>query len=465
MYVRIIAKVIRQFEGLFNQASMGNHAFSFSAKESHEHLQAVVSPKVSKFDAKLNSSIHGFISDANIGDRLGYSNEFEFIDQQTSPITHDLVHRPVHVMMLGLRGFPNVQGGVESHVEQLAPLLVNQGCRVEVIVRSPYQDPAIGEQWRGVSFTSLWAPKSKGLEAVLHTLLGVLYAGVKRPDILHIHAIGPAIWTPLARLLGLRVVITHHGPDYNRQKWGLLAKTILKTGEWVGMRYSNARIVISNTIRELVIQKHTMHAELISNGVVIPQLSAHTKVLNNLGLEQGRYVLLVSRLVPEKRHLDLIQAFNQANMTGFKLVLVGSSDHPDAYVQEVLNAASQSEHIVMAGFRTGEELASLYSHAALFVLPSSHEGLSISLLEALSYGLPVLASDISANLEVGLSKQDYFELGNTHQLAQKMQEKLSTVMDVEAKQSLREWVSDRYNWKKIARLTVREYVATLQSRS
>lgn len=460
MYVRIIAKLIRHLDGLFNQAPVLSQAFSFSGKEPQTFEHADVSSK----NSSVNPHVHGFISDANIGERLGYADTYEFSEHFSSPVFRDLVHRPVHVMMLGLRGFPNVQGGVESHVEQLAPLLVNQGCRVEVIVRSPYQDPNVGEQWRGVSFTSLWAPKSKGLEAVLHTFLGVLYAGIKRPDILHIHAIGPAIWTPLARLLGLRVVVTHHGPDYHRQKWGLLARTILKAGEWLGMRFSNARIVISNTIRELVIQKHTMHAELISNGVVIPQLSAHTKILNTLGLEQGRYVLLVSRLVPEKRHLDLIEAFNQANMAGFKLVFVGSSDHPDAYVQSVMDAAAQNQDIVMAGFRTGDELASLYSHAALFVLPSSHEGLSISLLEALSYGLPVLASDIAANLEVGLSKDDYFELGNRQELSEKMQQKLMTVMNVETKQGLREWVAERYNWQKIARLTAREYFATLQSR-
>lgn len=452
MYVRAIAKLIQLKESLFGP--------SFAFQSGREMRGPDV---VRKASAEL-SHAKGFITDANVGDRLGLTTNSAYVDGWASPVVRDVVNRPVHVMMLGLRGFPNVQGGVESHVEQLAPLLVSQGCKVEVIVRSPYQDPSVGSQWHGVSFTSLWAPKSKGLEAVLHTLLGVMYAAVKRPDILHIHAIGPAIWTPLARLLGLKVVVTHHGPDYQRQKWGVLARGILKAGEWVGMRFSNARIVISNTIRELVIQKHTVHAELILNGVVIPQLSAHTKVLNELGLEAGRYVLLVSRLVPEKRHLDLIRAFDLAKQSGYKLVLVGSSDHPDAYVQSVLEAAKSHDDVVLAGFRTGDELASLYSHAALFVLPSSHEGLSISLLEALSYGLPILASDIPANLEVGLGEQDYFALGNVEELSHKIQMKLAHPLDVRAKQLLREWVAQRYNWHDIARLTVREYVATLRVR-
>lgn len=456
MYVRAIAKLIQLKEAMFGSSLA--YAQSFQSGRDMPGTDVLRQPLMELSHAK------GFISDANIGERLGLTGGSVYADGWSSPVVRDLVHRPVHVMMLGLRGFPNVQGGVESHVEQLAPLLVSQGCKVEVIVRSPYQDPNVGPQWHGVSFTSLWAPKSKGLEAVLHTLLGVLYAAIKRPDILHIHAIGPAIWTPLARLLGLKVVVTHHGPDYQRQKWGVLARTILKTGEWVGMRFSNARIVISNTIRELVIQKHTVHAELILNGVVIPQLSAHTKVLNELGVEAGRYVLLVSRLVPEKRHLDLIRAFHLAKVSGYKLVLVGSSDHPDAYVQSVLDAAQAHEGVVLAGFRTGDELASLYSHAALFVLPSSHEGLSISLLEALSYGLPVLASDIPANLEVGLNAGDYFALGDVEALACKIREKFANPLDVRAKQMLREWVAHRYDWHDIAQLTVREYVATLRER-
>src|SRR5664280_2300003 len=121
-------------------------------------------------------------------------------------------------MMLGLRGFPNVQGGVETHAEHLCPLLVEMGCDVTVLVRSPYHSIEIGSEWKGVKFVTLWAPKSKGLEAILHSFLGVLYAAIKRPDILHIQAIGPAIMTLPARLLGLRVVVTHHGPDYDRQK-------------------------------------------------------------------------------------------------------------------------------------------------------------------------------------------------------------------------------------------------------
>ena len=385
-----------------------------------------------------------------------------FIQKQ---IQDNLQEKPIHLMVLGLRGFPNVQGGIETHAEHLCPLLSQLGCDVEVITRTPYQPLDVGDEWNGVRFTRLWAPKSKGFEALVHTFIGVLYAALKRPDILHIHAIGPALMTPLARLLGLKVVVTHHGPDYNRQKWDFVARQILLLGEMLGMRFSNSRIVISNVIRDIVLRKHTMHSELIFNGVNIPEKSeaqhadnlGNHEILSKLDIAQTRYVLLVSRLVPEKRHFDLIEAFQQANIKDCKLVIAGDSDHPDEYVKQLLNKSSELPNVVLAGYQTGDALDALYKHASLYVLPSSHEGLSISLLEALSHGLPVLASDIPANLEVGLPEDQYFELGSTEMLKQKLIHHFNHPVDSETLAQLQSWVAYQYNWDNIAKQTLAEY--------
>ena len=287
-------------------------------------------------------------------------------------------NRPLRVMMLGLRGFPNIQGGVETHTEHLCPLLVVLGCDVTVLTRSLYKPAAACSPWKGVKFVSLWTPKSKGLEAIVHSFLGVIYAAVKRPDILHIQAIGPALMTPLARLLGLRVIVTHHGPDYDRQKWGAFARLVLQLGERWGMRYSNGRIVISKVIADLVLTKHGVTAEQIPNGVDLPLFPNSIEALNKFKLIPGHYVLLVSRMVPEKRHLDLIAAFKLANVPNWKLVLVGDADHPDAYQREVIEKAIEAG-AVMTGIQQGLALQELYAHAGLFVLPSSHEGLPIVL--------------------------------------------------------------------------------------
>ena len=370
----------------------------------------------------------------------------------------------MRVMFLWLRGFPKVQGGVETHAEHLCPLLVELGCTVEVIVRSPYLPVAKGKAWRGVHFVRVWAPKSKGLEAIIHTFFGVLLAAVRRPDILHIQAIGPALMVPLARLLGLKVVVTHHGPDYDRQKWGRFARLMLRLGERFGMRWSNGRIVISEVIRCLVREKHGCESVLIPNGVVLPSLPDSHEALGAFGLEPGRYVVLISRLVPEKRHLDLIAAFRKTNLPGWKLAIVGASDHPDTYVQSVLDAAKETPGVVCTGFQGGKQLAELFGHAGLFVLPSSHEGLPISLLEALSYGLPVIASDIPANLEVGLPTESYFPLGNMDALAARLTEFAARPLTAEDRETRRCWVGAQYDWHRIAQQTINVYKAALQAK-
>lgn len=435
------------FENLFK--SVAENLYRRSLQLINHYSSSVNSENVGN-----SANTTAFITDVGFEKRLDYFDNW---------VNNDVVvARPVRVMMLGLRGFPDVQGGIETHVEHLSPILVRLGCDLEVIVRSPYQQDSVGKTWCGVKFTKLWAPKSKGLEAIVHTFLGVMYAAIKRPDVLHIHAVGPALMTPLARLFGLRVVVTHHGQDYNRQKWGFFARHVLLLGEWLGMHYSNSRIVISNVIKDIVALKHSKPITLIYNGVVLPNLDTSTSYLEQFDLTKDKYIILVSRLVPEKRHLDLIAAFNQANLTGIKLAIVGSSDHPDSYVQSIVQAASENSNIVLTGFQKGDALRSLYTHAALFVLPSSHEGLSISLLEALSYGLPVIASDIPANLELGLEAGSYFELGNIDKLASLLQHYTEQMITTEDRSYLRAWVNTRYNWKTIAEKTFLEYRNAIQ---
>jgi len=371
--------------------------------------------------------------------------------------------RPLRVLMLGLRGFPNVQGGVETHAENLCASLVKLGCEVTVIVRSPYQRIEVGPIWRNVRFKPIWAPRLKCLEAILHTFLGVLYAALARPDILHIQAIGPSLMTPLARLLGLRVVVTHHGPDYERQKWGVVAKSLLRFGEVCGMRFSHGRIVISDVIRKTVKEKHGLDSVLIPNGVHLPTLPETHAILQAFELEPRRYVLLVSRMVPEKRHHDLIQAFARARLDGWKLVLVGAPDHADAYAQSVIDAACAAPSVVCAGFQTGMALKELYAHAGVFVLPSSHEGLPIALLEALSFGIPVIASDIPANLELFRSNISYFPLGDVEALAGQLRRRANEELESRQSEYLRQFVLDRYKWSDVARKTYDTYSAVARA--
>jgi glycosyltransferase involved in cell wall biosynthesis len=167
--------------------------------------------------------------------------------------------------------------------------------------------------------------------------------------------------------------------------------------------------------------------------------------------------LTVSRLVPEKRHRDLITAYAKAELRGWKLVFVGACDHADPYAAEVTKLIGATPGAVFAGFQTGLALRELYAHAGVFVLPSSHEGLPIALLEALSYGLPVVASDIPAHMEIGLEKTHYFPLGNVVELADRLQSFALRRWPMEMRECTRRWVAERYDWRSVTMQTISVY--------
>lgn len=368
------------------------------------------------------------------------------------------------IFMFGFRGFPAVQGGIETHVENLAPRLVASGHRVTACLRSPYVGAECGASWKGVRLIRVWTVRNAWLEALLHSLICALVAGLRRPAVVHIHGIGPALVTPLVRLLGLRVVVTHHGPDYDREKWGAFARTALRIGEAAGTYFAHRQIAVSRTVQKLIVVKYGKSCEVIPNGVVLPDLPSQADRVRELGLEPGRYVLTVGRLVPEKRQLDLLHAFTLARPPGWKLAIVGRIDHENEYAKRIEAHAGTAQDVVIAGFRNGEELRQLYAHSGLFVLPSSHEGLPIALLEALSYGLPVLVSDIPANLEVVGDPARVFRMGNVRELAAKMAAATADRAPAGDREALRRDAVRRYDWDDVALRTAEVYAEVARER-
>jgi glycosyltransferase involved in cell wall biosynthesis len=369
------------------------------------------------------------------------------------------------IFIFGFRGFPDVQGGVETHVENLAPQLVQLGHKVTACFRSPYVGPQSNKEWQRVRVLRLWTVRNTQLETIVHSLVCAVVAGFRRPAIVHVQGIGPALVTPLLRLMGLRVVVTHHGEDYNREKWGWAARTMLRVGEAFAMRFAHKRIVISRSIEKLIATKYGKSCDVIPNGVVFSELPSAKDRILDLGLEPGRYILTVGRLVPEKRQLDLLRAFSDAALDGWKLVIVGRIDHKNKYADLLASEAGVMENVVMAGFQGGETLRQLYAHAGLFVLPSSHEGLPIVLLEALSYGLPVLVSDIPSNLEVVNNPAQVFRMGDIHDLGTKMTVMTEVKLDQAQREALRRGCFDRYDWAEIALRTSAAYGELLDTKS
>ncbi|GAB6077203.1 glycosyltransferase family 4 protein [Desulfurobacterium crinifex] len=366
--------------------------------------------------------------------------------------------RRIKIAALGTRGFPHVQGGVEKHCEELYPRLVQLGCDVTVFVRTPYvpKEKRIKE-WKGVKFEYLWCPRKKSLEAITHTFLGVLQAKKLLPDILHIHAVGPALMVPLAGALEMKVIMTHHGPDYERAKWGRLAKKVLELGEKVGVLFSDKIIAISRGIQKLIREKYGKDSVFIPNGVSIPEVLPPGETLKKFGLEPRKYVFTACRFVPEKGLHDLIEAFRIIKNPPFKLVIAGNADHETEYSKRIKKLASQTKGVVLTGFLSGKPLQELFSNAGLFVLPSYYEGLPIALLEALSYRLSVLVTDIPPHREIELEKFRYFELGNVRELSALMVKLFKEGISKLETERYMSMLKEMYNWDTIALKTLEVY--------
>lgn len=330
------------------------------------------------------------------------------------------------IVVTGTRGIPNIQGGVETHCEELYPRIADKDHTVIIVRRPQYKSEHNSiNYYKGVEIKDICTYGAKHFEAFIHTFAAVLYAKKVGADIVHIHAIGPSLMTPLVKLLGMSAVITHHGPDYDRKKWGRFSKKLLRVGEQLGANYADHVIVISNHIKSLVLNKYKSikAISLIYNGVKL-SASSDQDLLKELHLTPKRYLLAVGRFVEEKGFDLLIEAFNNAKLEGLQLVIAGDADHETPYSLQ-LKAFAQKHHIVLTGFIQKEQLMQLYANTELFVLPSYHEGLPISLLEAMNCNCNVLVSNIPANLEVGLPQTDYFQCGDCTDLMRQLKRKIS----------------------------------------
>jgi glycosyltransferase involved in cell wall biosynthesis len=363
---------------------------------------------------------------------------------------------PVRIAILGTRGFPGVQGGVESHCENLAVNLAALGCDVIVFTRKPYTGPGTWE-YKGVRLAALPAPRRKTFEALLHTLTGIAVSHRYGVDIIHIHGIGPGVLAPLARILGFKVVLTSHGSNYRHDKWNRAEKLLLKLCESIAVRYCDCCIAVSDVIADEIRRLYGVSPLVIPNGVQAVEAGETCIRPDGEKIPEGKYILAVGRFVPEKGLHDLVEAFSDSGPDGWKLVIAGSADHKSRYAMDLRKRAQTGGDVILTGVLPRNAMNRLYSNAGLFVLPSYYEGMSMALLEALSFGLTCLVSDIPSNRAVGLPEENYFKPGDVCGLKEKIrlfaniqrteEEKLRQIVDL----------TKKYNWRDIAYKTLMAY--------
>lgn len=367
------------------------------------------------------------------------------------------------IAMIGQKRIPSREGGVEVVVTELSTRLAAMGYSVEAYNRSGYHvsgkefDDGKGKLYKGIRIITVPTFKNGKLNAICYSILGTLRAIFGNYDVIHYHAEGPCIMLWLPKLLGIRVVATIHGLDWQRAKWGNFASYILKTGEKTAARYADEIIVLSHNVQAYFKETYKRETHFIPNGVKCPEYREVREISKKYGLEKNRYILFVARLVPEKGLHYLIEAFRMLD-TDMKLVIAGGSSHSFEYMEKIKMMATSDERIIMTDFVQGRVLEELYSNAYVFVLPSDIEGMAISLLEAMSYGNCCLVSDIKENMEVVEDKAAAFKKGSVVSLKEKLDELLKHPQTVEKyKEESQKFICSKYSWEDVLTRTLSLY--------
>ena len=391
----------------------------------------------------------------SIGSDLTYQQQAVLYDR----LQHHLELPFMHVAMIGSRGIPASYSGVEKYVEEVGAYMAHHGAKVTVYCHAKYVSKQ--GQHRGMALTFVPTIATKHLETIIHTALSTCHALLQGVEIFHYHALGPTTLAWLPRLCGRKVVTTVQGLDWERAKWGTIARWYLKLGEWTTVKFPHRTIVVSQTLERHYAGKHQKQTIYIPNGFDWP-IRRRANLIKNLKLDQGTYILFVGRLSPEKGCHTLIRAFNQVK-TDKHLVLAGRANYDDSYFRQLKDEANGSTKIHFVGFMQGAMLQELYSNAYLVVHPSECEGLSLSLLEALSYHHCLLVSNIPENVEVLPSEEYTFRVGDRRDLAKQLQALFDNPERVFAtRQTTQAHLDNLWPWEKVGQETFRVYQSLMR---
>lgn len=364
----------------------------------------------------------------------------------------------MNIQFFGQKKTVSRVGGVEIVVKELATRMSQRGHNVVC-----YDRRTIGEQigleteYEGVKIIPVWTIEKKGIAAMTSSLAAAWKATWSNCDIVHIHAEGPAAMSWMPKLRGKRVIVTIHGLDWARAKWGGFASKYIKFGEKQAVKYADEIIVLSRGVQEYFKKTYGRDTVFIPNGVSRPEKKTADEIKKLWRLEKDGYVLFLGRIVPEKGLRYLIEAWKEIK-TDKKLVIAGGSSDTEAFMTELKDMSAGDERIVFTGFQQGRVLEELYSNSYIYCLPSDLEGMPLSLLEAMSYGNCCLVSDIAECTEVVEDKATVFRHRDTEDLRKKLQDLLDSPETVERyKNGAAEFITEKYNWDDVVDKTLELY--------
>jgi len=327
------------------------------------------------------------------------------------------------IAVIGPLTMPTVQGGMSRHCIEIYSRIAANGHDVTIMCGN-----AEAENFRGVRLQRVGMIKKGRWDRLSYGLTASLAAARGDFDVVHYHSFASSGFCFLPHLLHpknhRRVVATIHRLEWQDEKWGRTARALLRTNERITMNNADALIAVSKNLAVSGAQRFPKAAPIhyIANGIS-PIAEVGTEVLSDFGITPNRYVLIVGRIVPEKGIHLAFDAFDQLRASNrdqnYQLVVVGAArDGENEYVKSLrVRADASGSNIKMLGTQTGDTLAALFRGASIFCSPSFHEGQPLALLEAMSVGIPVAASDIVAHRELIVEAGVLTAVGDVNQLA------------------------------------------------
>ncbi len=367
------------------------------------------------------------------------------------------------IAMIGHKRIPSREGGIEIVVTELASRMAALGNSVTAYNRagshvsgSQFATAEKQKEYKGVKIITVPTPKSSKLNAIVYSALAAIRASFSRFDVVHFHAEGPASMCFLPKLFGKRVIVTIHGLDWQRSKWGGFATKFLLFGEKTAVKYADEIIVLSASAQNYFLEKYGRKTVFIPNGITKPKKLDANIITEKFGLEKNNYLLYLGRIVPEKGIHYLIEAYKKSDIK-MPLVIAGGSSHTEEYFAKLKNIA-KDENIIFTDFADGDLLTELYSNAYIYILPSDLEGMPLSLLEAMSFDCCCLTSDIAECTEVCEENAVYFKKSNIDDLNKKLCELVDNPDKVQQfKETASNYITSKYNWDKITEKTLSLY--------
>lgn len=368
------------------------------------------------------------------------------------------------IAMIGHKRIPSREGGIEIVVGELATRMVKLGNSVtaynrksEHIAGKTFDTNANLKEYNGVKLIWVPTPNSSKLNAIVYSFFATLNAVFHNYDVIHFHAEGPSAMVPLAKIFRKRAVVTIHGLDWQRSKWGGFATKFLKFGEKMAAKYADEIIVLSKGAQDYFMQTYGRKTIYIPNGITMPTIRQADLISKQFGLNKDEYILYLGRLVPEKCVHLLIDAYKDID-TDKKLVIAGGASHTSEYVQQLKLQAKDCPNIIFTDFVQGELLDELYSNAYIYCLPSNLEGMPISLLEAMSYSNCCLTSNIEECTQVCGDNAIYFEKGNKNDLKKQLSHLIADNGAVNSyKSKAQDYILKKFNWDTIVEQTLSLY--------